>query len=280
MTTEAISAVAIICARNEEIHIGRCLRDLISQGIDVILIDHDSVDATVERAKPFLQRGLLSIERLQWTGEFSLTKQLEAKRRIMAQAPHDWVIHVDTDEWLVSPQDGQTLLEGIRTADAAGANAINFEEFVFVPSVGEHFYYEWYSSIMVGYYFFAPSHPRLMRAWRRDAGFDNVAFGGHGLDGEGIRRYPRDFILRHYIVLSLPHAQSKYLGRKFAQEDVDRGWYGRLEITSANLNLPSRESLSYLSYPSSKAFSRAEPRSEHFWLWSTDTSAGILNEPR
>jgi glycosyltransferase involved in cell wall biosynthesis len=276
---KAITAVAIVCARNEEVHITRCLRDLISGGVDVVLIDHESIDATVERAKDFLNRGLLSIERLAWAGEFSLTKQLEAKRQVIAQVPHDWVIHADADEWLVTPEPGQTLLEGIRAVEATGANAVNFEEFVFVPATGEGFYHEGYASAMRGYYFFAPSHPRLMRAWKRTAGFDNVAFGGHGLEGEGIRRYPRDFILRHYIVLSLPHAQSKYLGRKFAQEDLDRGWYGRLEITSQNLNLPSRESLSYLPYPSSKAFSRAEPRAEHFWLWSTANGTGAIAAP-
>jgi glycosyltransferase involved in cell wall biosynthesis len=279
LATEAISAVAIICARNEEIHIRRCLRDLISQGVDVILIDHDSTDATVERAKPFLTRGLLSIERLEWTGEFSLTKQLETKRRIIAQVPHDWVIHVDADEWLVSPQPDQTLLEGICAADASGANAINFEEFVFVPSADEDFYYEWYSSMMLGYYFFSPSYPRLTRAWRRAGDFDNVPFGGHRLEGDGIRRHSADFVLRHYIVLSLSHARSKYLGRKFAQEDLNRGWYGRLEITAENLRLPARESLSYLPCPNSKGFSRAGPKSEHFWLWSIAESGGTPMEP-
>ena len=106
-----------------------------------------------------------------------------------------------------------------------------------------------------------------MRAWRRQAGFDNVAQGGHALEGDGLRLYPVDFILRHYIVLNLEHARSKYLTRSFAKEDLDRGWYGRMEITEANLKLPPAERLNKLPYPGSKQFCKAAPMRDHFWLW-------------
>jgi hypothetical protein len=56
--------VAPICARNEELHIARCLRDILSGGIEVILIDHESKVCTVEIARRYLGDGLLSIERL------------------------------------------------------------------------------------------------------------------------------------------------------------------------------------------------------------------------
>jgi glycosyltransferase involved in cell wall biosynthesis len=56
--------VAPICARNEELHIARCLRDILSGGIEVILIDHESKVRTVEIARRYLGDGLLSIERL------------------------------------------------------------------------------------------------------------------------------------------------------------------------------------------------------------------------
>jgi glycosyltransferase involved in cell wall biosynthesis len=46
------------------LHIARCLRDILSGGIEVILIDHESKIRTVEIARRYLGDGLLSIERL------------------------------------------------------------------------------------------------------------------------------------------------------------------------------------------------------------------------
>ena len=262
-----ISAVAIVCARNESVHIRRCLRDLISDGIDVILIDHASSDDTVEKARIFLGRGLLSIERLEWTGAFSLDDQLDLKRRIIEQVPHNWVIHTDADEWLQSPEPDQSLLDGIRTADSAGANCVNFDEFVFVPSVGQSVEYEWYSWAMRSYYFFQSSYPQLMRAWKRDAGLVSTT-GGHLVEGSSVRLHSVDFILRHYIVLSLVQARSKYLSRKFADAELARGWHrNRSIITADNLKLPSPEKLQQVSRPGAKDFSKANPMRTHFWEW-------------
>ena len=262
-----ISAVAIVCARNESVHIRRCLRDLISDGIDVILIDHASSDDTVEKARIFLGRGLLSIERLEWTGAFSLDDQLDLKRRIIEQVPHNWVIHTDADEWLASPEPDLSLLDGIRAADAAGANCVNFDEFVFAPSEGQSFEYEWYSWAMRSYYFFQSSYPQLMRAWRCDAGLVSTT-GGHLVEGSSVRLHSVDFILRHYIVLSVAQARSKYLSRKFAEPELARGWHrNRSIITADNLKLPSPEKLQQVSRPGAKDFSKANPMRTHFWEW-------------
>ena len=70
------TAVAVVAARNESVHIRRCLRDLIAEGIDVILLDHDSTDDTVAKAKEFLGKGLLSIERFPWAGVYPLAELL------------------------------------------------------------------------------------------------------------------------------------------------------------------------------------------------------------
>lgn len=267
MIPTMISAVAIVCARNESIHIRRCLRDLISDGIDVILIDHASSDDTVEKARVFLGRGLLSIERLEWNGAFSLEDQLNLKRRIIEQVAHDWVIHTDADEWLSSAKPDQSLLDGIRIADSAGANCINFDEFVFLPSEGQSFEYEWYSWAMTSYYFFQSGYPQLMRAWKRDAGLVSTT-GGHILEGNSLRLHSTDFILRHYIVLSLAHARSKYLSRKFAEAELARGWHkNRSIITSDNLKLPAAEKLKQISRPAAKDFSKADRVHTHFWEW-------------
>src|SRR5215472_4323005 len=213
-----VTAVAIVAVRNEAIHVRRCIRDLIRDGIEVIMVDNDSTDGSAELAREFLGHGLLSIRRLAYRGTFSLSDILAFKKTIADTVPHDWVLHVDADEWLRPPKQCKTLIEGIHAADLQGFNCINFLEFVFVPKPGESYEAEDYSSLMRTYYFFAPFYPRLVRAWKRSAGLDNRERAGHVLTGPNTRLFPQDFILRHYIVLSEAHARRKYLARKYAPE--------------------------------------------------------------
>ncbi|MCJ2107834.1 glycosyltransferase [Methylobacterium sp. E-041] len=263
-----ISALAILCVRNEAIHIHRCIDDLISSGLEVYLIDNGSTDGTREAAETYLGKGLIGIHDLPWRGAFSLTDQLVAKRGIISEAEHDWILHCDADEWLMSPNDGQSLLEGFDAADNAGFNCVNFHEIVFLPLPGEDFEQEDYAEKMQSYYFFQPSYPRLYRAWRRDAGLDNSAYGGHLLIGEGLNPYPIDFILRHYIVLSMAHAQRKYYGRIFSTEDRSKGWHGnRISITKDNLVVKPAPELRRLDDPNSREFDLSAPAGRHFWEW-------------
>lgn len=260
--------VAIICARNEEIHIRSALTDVINEGLDVVLIDHDSVDRTVATAREFIGRGLLGIERLPWTGRFSLVEQLEAKRRLADAVDHDWVVHVDADEWLSAPDSGQTLRDGLTAAHAAGYNCVNFNEFVFLPRPGEDLFREDYRRRVTRYYFFQPSYPRLMRAWKNRVGLENGMHGGHVLSGP-VRLFPRDFPLRHYISLSEPHAEQKYLNRRFDDAEIAHGWHrNRVSATKETLRFPDDDRMRILPHWSSKQYDVSEPLSEHFWDWT------------
>lgn len=264
-------ALAIVCARNESIHIRQSLADLLSQGLEIILIDHDSTDDTVTRAQCFLGRGLLSIEKMPWRGFFSLADQLEFKRQIIKQVPHDWVLHVDADERLDTPRELSGLMEALRTADTAGYNCLNFNEFVFIPRPGETFEIPYYRSLMTTYYFFRPCHPRLMRAWKRNAGFDNVVEAGHRLIGDGLKVFPQDLILRHYLMLSGAHWERKYKNRIFAEAEVAKGWHrDRISIPKVDLATLTTAAHGYLRdlpFAASRTFATDRPAMKHFWEW-------------
>src|SRR5258708_5594185 len=158
----ALRIVAIICARNEELHIASTLSGLIAQRIEVVLIDHGSTDATRAGAAAYLGRGLLGIQNLARTGVLALAAQLEAHARIITQLDCDWVIHVDADEWLQAPFDADDLRVAIEQADTHGYNCLNFEEFVFVPRGNGDYENAEHRQQMRDYYFFAPSPLRLM----------------------------------------------------------------------------------------------------------------------
>jgi glycosyltransferase involved in cell wall biosynthesis len=264
-----IRALAVLCVRNEAIHMRRCMQDLIGSGLDVYLIDNESTDGTPDIAKEFLGRGLIGIESLPWNKEYSQSEQLRAKQRVYGVADHDWLVHVDADEWLCSPIEGQSLLQGLAAADEAGYNCVNFHEAVFVPLQGEDFYVEDYAAKMSSYYFFQPSYPRLNRAWSRRAMLQNLETGGHILRGRELKRSPTDFILRHYIVLSEAHACSKYVGRQFSNEDRAKGWHGnRIGITAESLRVKAIPELRRIdSIAQHHLLDFSLPVTKHYWEW-------------
>lgn len=270
-----VTALALVCVRNESLHIRRCLGDLCRDGIDVVLLDNDSTDDTVAQARAFLGRGLLAIERLPWRGVFSLRDQLEAKQRIARAYGHDWLLHVDADEWLCATGSSASLLEGIAQADAAGYNCINFNEFVFVPLRGQNFETAEYAQLMTTYYFFEPYRPRLMRAWKRSSGLSNLAGSGHFLEGGEVRCWPHDFALRHYMMLSEEHGRRLYRERAFAGEELRIGMHtNRLLIPQAELGLDDAPPLRRLAHPSSRDFDTRFPVGKHFWEWGRDDAGG------
>jgi glycosyltransferase involved in cell wall biosynthesis len=263
-----IRALAIICVRNEAIHLPRCLKYLIDSDIDVHVIDNGSTDESREIANDFLGRGVVGIDELPWRGSFSLSDQLAFKQKIIDACDYDWIIHTDADEWLCSPFENKSFLEGIEQAHRAGYTCINFHEIVFAPLPGEDFYQEDYASKMTTYYFFQPTYPRLNRAWKREAGLMNRHSGGHRLAGENLSVYPTDFFLRHYIVLSEHHAAAKYVGRTFSAEDLEKGWHGnRLAIAPHNLQVRRIPGLWALGDPGEVDFNLSKPLGLHFWQW-------------
>jgi hypothetical protein len=262
----SLKLVAIVCVRNEQMHIEACIRSLLDEGLSIALLDHGSTDDTVNIARQFLGAGVLTIQPLEWSGNFSLDAQVRAKVALMATLSYDWVISVDADEWLQAPAEFATLREGIEHATALGYNCINFDEFVFLPARGEDFEVPDYRRRMRRYYFFEPRPMRLPRAWSREVSPLGPEDCVHQTSGVSIRMYPQNFILRHYIVLSHQQAVGKYVGRNFAQEDLQRGWHAnRLQLDERKLALPETDVLLELSSPDDRGFLRHAPRDKHFW---------------
>jgi hypothetical protein len=227
-----VKLYALLAVRNEARFIEPCLRHLIGQGCSVYLLDNESTDDTVERARPFLGRGVLGIERLPYRGVFSVDEQMARKQALARELDGDWYLHVDADEIPLPTREFPSLAAAAAAADAAGYNVINFEEFVFLPTEEQPDHdHPRYMETMRHYYFFAPRSLRLQRLWKRPSG--DISLGhGHRVEVPGKSVFPRSFILKHYLALGAAHLARKYGERRWdsAHRAGPPTWRYRLDL--------------------------------------------------
>ncbi len=264
-----LSICAIIAVRNEYPYLKILLPYLAAQDIDVVIIDHGSNDGSERLFKEFKDNPVIRLEQVPYSGFFSLSDQLSIKAKIISEVDHDWIIHHDADEIMEHSRPGSSLRDAIFEAEEYGSNVINFDEFVFLPEKhGDYFHRDYYRELL-RYYFYEPHGNRLNRVWKRDCRFKNLTTGGHIIKGEGVKVFPGNHILRHYIVLSERHAKSKYLNRTFDEKDSEYGWHrNRIGILESNLGMPGEHEFLYsLENNISKSFYKGNPAGKHFWDW-------------
>jgi glycosyltransferase involved in cell wall biosynthesis len=260
--------IALIASRNEELYIHRVLKHLIEQGLEVVLIDNDSNDKTVAIAENFLGKGLIEVINLPYRGFFDHAGIIQLKLKILDKMDFDWVINYDADEIREAPAPFKTLAEAIREVDMQGYNAINFDEFVFLPTnESANFENTDFVDTMKYYYFFEPRNFHRLNAWKKQkVPVDLVSTGGHRVQFKGINVFPENFILRHYIALSKTHLIEKYTKERIylADEVKKRGWHGgRATFTANKLVLPTIDNLKVVS---GTYWDRSEPWTKHEFL--------------
>jgi len=268
-----VRAVAIIAVHNEERFVDAGLTHLFAQGVEAYLINNDSTDGTIDLARRHLGHGLIGIERLPRGDCFSWRPLLERKQELAATLPGDWFIHSDMDELRVAPSASLTLAQALAQVDREGYNAVNFFEFMFIPTreSPDHDHPR-FPQTMRWYYPFLSSPLQQVRAWKRQpAPVNLIEFGGHRVSFPGRKIYPVVFPVRHYQFLSVPHAIRKYVERRFDPNEVAAGWHkSRAALRVEGIRLPSESELR--PYASDDALDASNPRRRHF-LFDADWAA-------
>jgi len=260
-------AIAIIAARNEGRYIGRCCRHLVEQGVEFVVIDNESTDNTRAEASRFAGRGLVHIETFPYDGLYDWVGLLKRKEEISRTLEADWFMHLDADEIPEPPIRGERLVDRLRMVDAQGYSAVNFDEFVFVPtSSGENYEGTDYVAEMRKYFFFEPHPQRLVRAWRKATDIDLSSSGGHAACFAGCRVSPVNFVLRHYIALSEGHLRRKYtVERRYSPAEVAAGWHGwRAAFSGGVVRLPAPSELADTS--TDGGWDRSRPATRHLFI--------------
>lgn len=245
-----IRAVALLALRNEALYLPRCLEHLYHQGIETCIIDNGSTDESLDIAHAYRDKGVFRIEHLPFDGHYEWKKILRLKQELAFEIDAHWFIHHDADEIREAAKPHSTLLKGITAADKAGYNAVNFDEYVFVPtSAKEHYEGKDYVADMHYYHFIEPFPRQRLNAWKKTGEqVDLISSAGHQVKFPGLSVYPTPFILRHYIFLSLSHAIEKYGKRVFLLDEVKQGWHKkRAGFLPEQLLIPKPDQMSKLS---------------------------------
>lgn len=257
--------IALLAAYNEERFIGPCIEHLLSQGVESYLIDNSSTDRTVSIAEQYLHKGLVGIENFPRNGMRSWRPLLERKEYLASILDADWFMHSDPDEVRLSHRSDLTLAEALARADSEGYNAVNFQEFTFIPTreAPDHDHPD-YKKTMRHYYAFSPAFPNQLKAWKRQPERVELAWsGGHLVRFPDLRMYPETFVMRHYLLLSLPHAVEKWVQQRFDPVALKAGWHGwRAHIQTGRIKFPSQSELNY--YIDDDHLDASNPRTSHF----------------
>lgn len=234
-------ALAVMPAYNEGDVIGPAIGALISEGVDVYLLDHRSTDDTVAAARPWLGRGLVRIERFpdesgpgfdERNGTEMVWRDiLRRVEQVTGEVQADWYLFVNADEFRESPWPGVTLGEGLREADELGFSAVNFELVNFRPTPQDSFVRG--TDVRAALRFYEEPGPYdllQVKAWKRQPSgpVDLAHHGGHDVLFEGKRVFPVPFVLRHYPIRSAEHGRRKVIAERlgrFAAEERAGGWH-------------------------------------------------------
>jgi len=264
-----LDIVAVLCVRNELGYLANCLSHLSRNGIKYAVIDHGSTDGSLDLlAQPRFAKDLVGRWNLPYNGLFELARQIDKKEQCISELKPDWAIHQDADEVLHSRVEGESLCDAIARVDKSGANAINFDEFVFLP-VDQPYRPDcdgwqplrWY------YYYHPPKH-KLIRARKEGCGLTMERGTGHTLYGD-LHLAGEEFALRHYLFRDQQHAYSKYANRRFSAAEMKQAWHlDRHAQWRKRFKFPDPSLLQVAEHASKQALDRTYPKVEHYWRWS------------
>ena len=217
------SVVALVAAYNEADIIEQVVSDLITQGIQVYLLDDGSTDGTAAAVEPYVGRGVVAIERLggatadfepEGPDRFDWERVLRRKTELATELDAAWFIHHDADEFRESPWSHLSLNDAIRHVDALGFNAIDFAGLDFWP-VDDSFRAG--DDVRAAFTFcseLAPHDLPQVRCWKKTASLDLASSGGHDARFTGRRVFPLRFVLRHYPIRGQAHGDRKVFGER------------------------------------------------------------------
>lgn len=195
---------------NDEDIVEEVIENLLSQEIELVVLDNGSTDKTFQICEKFLSKGILKLEKYK-SKVFRWNIILKKLYDMAIFESPDWVLRNDSDEFLETGIKNFSLKEAIFQADLDGYNIIQFDRFDFFMTDKDITSAE---SVKEKFPFYSYHGDFLYRAWKFVPGISptGMRLGGHCpifSPGEVYKIYPKKFILRHYNLRSKDQALKK-----------------------------------------------------------------------
>lgn len=231
---------AIITLYNEEDIVEHTIKNLLSQGVDVHIIDNCSTDHSLKKVKKIrkLYPTRITFESFPKNkkdhNKYNWEDLLNRVDEVASLSSYEWIVHHDADEIRKSPFPQLNLQDAISQIDQLGYNLIDHTVIDFRPTVDTSGYKESENpERFFRHYEFGnrPGHFQQLKAWKNENERVNLSLsGGHKAVKNVPRVYPLKFLIKHYPLRSVSQARRKiFLERKprLNKIEKERGWHSQ-----------------------------------------------------
>ena len=215
--------IGMIAVYNEPDIVGDVIHHLVSQGIQLVILDN-STDGSDEILSKYPGRGVLSVEHLA-TERYDMDLLINRMYEKAVSEKPDWVLLNDSDFFLESPYAGISLKDAIESEDKKGYNMIQFDNFEFLPTEKDENSNEIDVRKRLKYYTWNDNLRFL--AWKPYPGVTVTGTSWHyPVFPENVKvRVPRTkYIMRHYRIRSYQQGLQKVFSERLPRfpEDLRR----------------------------------------------------------
>ena len=213
--------IGMIPVYNESDIVGYVVDHLVSQGIELVILDNGSTDGSYEICMHRRGRGVVSIARLE-TKRFDFDLMIETLNQMALREKPKWILLSAADEFLESPYPGLTLSDSIKLEDSKGFNLIQFNNFEFWPTDKDCESAEPDVRKRIKYYTW--NDDMQFRCWRAYPGTKVSGSTGHYPEFPKYvkARIPREkYVLRHYRIRSYRQGLRKIFSERLPRYDEE-----------------------------------------------------------
>jgi len=189
--------VGMLPVYNDEDIIEEVIKNMISNGIELVILDNGSNDHSYTCCESFLGKGVLELYRFE-ADTYMRELVLRMLYDMAIKLSPDWMIQVDSDEILESGIQNKTLKDAIEQVDSNGYNLIQFDRFDFFMTDDDD---ESAKTIKDKMKYYSYQGDYVYRSWKYMPGISIGDVSGHYPifpNGEGYKISPKKFVMRHY----------------------------------------------------------------------------------